>query len=252
MRKSILGLSAVSLLALAAPAFAEDKPADDSDIKITGTVALVSDYRFRGVTQSGQNVAIQGGLTATSKSGFYVGTWASSINFAGSSEVDLFAGYSKEVAPGVTADVGVLYYLYPKHGAGATDFFEPYVNVTFAVGPATVKAGVNYAWAQSALGNLQTGTGDSDSIYLHVEPSFAIPNSPIALNGHFGYASSKSFMANPTLDYSNTKGDTIDWSVGATATYKMLTFGVSYVDTDVKPAARGVDGAVVFSLTAAF
>jgi uncharacterized protein (TIGR02001 family) len=252
MRKSILGLSAVSFLALATPAFAQDAPAEDNGIKITGNVALVSDYRFRGVSQSGQNAAVQGGITVTTDSGFYVGTWASSINFAGSSEIDLFAGYSKEIAPGVTADVGVLYYLYPKHGAGATDFFEPYVNVTAAIGPATVKVGVNYAWSQSALGDLKTGTGESDSIYFHVEPAFAIPNTPVALNAHVGYASSNSFMANPTLDYSNTKGDTWDWSVGATATYKMLTFGVSYVDTDIKPAARGLDGAVVFSLTAAF
>ncbi|MBO9576475.1 MAG: hypothetical protein J7494_12105 [Sphingobium sp.] len=251
MRKSILGLSAVSLIALATPAFAEDAPASDG-IKITGNVALVSDYRFRGVSQNGQDAAVQGGITVTADNGFYVGTWASSINFAGHTEVDLFAGYSKEVAPGVTADVGVLYYLYPKHGAGDTDFFEPYVNVTVAVGPATIKAGANYAWAQSALADLKTGAGDSDSLYLHLEPSVAVPGTPLGFNAHVGYASSRSFMANPTLDYSNTKGDTWDWSVGATATYKMLTFGVSYVDTDIKPAARGVDGGIVFSLTAAF
>jgi len=253
MRKSILGLSAVSLIALATPAFAQDEA--ESSIKITGSAALVTDYRFRGVSQSGQNAAVQAGVTLNHDSGFYVGTWGSSVNFAGSAEIDLFAGYAKEIAPGVTADIGLLYYLYPKHSGGVyspTDFYEPYVNLTGAVGPATVKVGVNYAWEQDALGNLKTGTGKASSFYFHAEPSIAIPNTPIGLNAHVGYAVSDAFPANATLDWSNTKGNTWDYSIGATATWRNLTFGVSYVDTDIKPASRGVDGGVVFSLTAAF
>lgn len=254
MRKSFLGLAAVSLIALSAPAFAEDAP--ESAIKITGNVALVTDYRFRGVSQNGQDAAVQGGITLTHESGFYVGTWASSINFAGHTEVDLFAGYSKEIAPGLTADVGLLYYLYPKHSGGVytpTDFFEPYVNLTQTIGPAAIKVGVNYSWEQDALATLKPGdSGNASSFYIHAEPSVSIPNTPFGLNGHVGYAASDSFMANPTLDWSNTKGTVWDWSVGATATWKMLTFGVSYVDTNINPPARGVDGGVVFSVTAAF
>jgi uncharacterized protein (TIGR02001 family) len=238
MRKSILGLSAVALFAsMSTPALAQEEEAAEP-ITITGSAALVSDYRFRGFSQSSQNVAVQAGITATHESGFYVGTWGSSISFAGSSEVDIFGGWSGAVAEGVTVDVGLLYYLYPKHGGGDTDFFEPYVNLIGTVGPATIKVGANYAWSQSAL-------GDNDAIYLHAEPSTAIPGTPFGLNGHLGYASSDAFPG-------GFDGEVWDWSLGATATWKNLTFGVSYVDTDEPGQIRGSDAAVVFSLTAAF
>ena len=238
MRKSILGLSAVALFAsMSTPALAQEEEAAEP-ITITGSAALVSDYRFRGFSQSSQNVAVQAGITATHESGFYVGTWGSSISFAGSSEVDIFGGWSGAVAEGVTVDVGLLYYLYPKHGGGDTDFFEPYVNLIGTVGPATIKVGANYAWSQSAL-------GDNDAIYLHAEPSIAIPGTPFGINGHLGYASSDAFPG-------GFDGEVWDWSLGATATWKNLTFGVSYVDTDEPGQIRGSDAAVVFSLTAAF
>jgi uncharacterized protein (TIGR02001 family) len=238
MRKSILGLSAVALFAsLSTPALAQEEEAAEP-ITITGSAALVSDYRFRGFSQSSQNVAVQAGITATHESGFYVGTWGSSISFAGSSEVDIFGGWSGAVAEGVTVDVGLLYYLYPKHGGGDTDFFEPYINLIGTVGPATIKVGANYAWSQSAL-------VDNDAIYLHAEPSIAIPGTPFGLNGHLGYASSDAFPG-------GFDGEVWDWSLGATATWKNLTFGVSYVDTDEPGQIRGSDAAVVFSLTAAF
>jgi uncharacterized protein (TIGR02001 family) len=254
MRKSIIGLSAVSLLALATPAFAEDEaPA----IKITGSAALVSDYRFRGFSQNGENAAVQAGITLNHESGFYVGTWASSINLQSSTnaqlsaEIDIFAGYTKTVAPGITADVGLLYYLYPKKGGGDTDFFEPYVNLTGAIGPATVKVGVNYAWSQAAL-------GDVSAIYFHAEPSVAIPNTPLSLDAHVGYAVSDAFPGGYGADH-----HVWDYSIGGAVAYKNLSFGVHYVDTDEQryrsapltglgAEAKGADGAVIFSLTASF
>ncbi|MDF0542488.1 TorF family putative porin [Sphingobium sp. H39-3-25] len=241
MRKSILGFSAVlSTMLVAAPAMAQD--AEVEPVKITGNVALVSDYRFRGITQNSENAAVQGGITATSSTGLYVGTWASSVNFGtlGETEVDLFAGYSKEVTPGVTLDVGLLYYLYPNKTSVNTDYFEPYVNVSGTIGPVSAKVGANYAWKQSAI-------GDYSSVYLHTEWSLPIPNTPLGLNAHGGYAKSDSFLG-------GTDGDYFDYSVGATATYKMLTFGVSYVNTDIKAAKEplGADGAVVFSIGASF
>ncbi len=249
MRKSIIGLSAVSLLALATPAFAEDAPAEP--FKITGSAALVSDYRFRGFSQSGENAAVQAGITLNHESGLYVGTWGSSISFAGNAEVDLFAGYTKAVAPGVTVDVGLLYYLYPKKGGAATDFFEPYLNVSGTVGPATVKVGVNYAWSQSAL-------SDNSAIYLHVEPSIAIPGTPVSLDAHVGYADSKAFPGGYGADH-----HVWDYSIGGAVAYKNLSFGVHYVDTDEQRYRSGIlagtgaedvgaDGAVIFSLTASF
>ena len=119
MRKSILGLSAVALAAAAfsAPAFAQDEPA--SALTVTGNAAVVTDYRFRGISQTDKRFALQGGITVTHESGFYVSTWGSSIDDyvanGSDQELDLIAGYSKTIGA-ATIDAGVLYYYYPNSG----------------------------------------------------------------------------------------------------------------------------------------
>ncbi len=249
MRKSILGLSALAFFAAATPAIAQDE--DASGITISGSASIISDYRFRGFSQTRQNAAVQAGITVSHESGFYVATWGSNVDFpnvdgAGNgetAEIDIYGGYTKELAPGVMVDVGLLYYLYPKDTVTyvPTDFFEPYVTLSTTFGPVGLKVGAYYAWEQDALGG-------SDSIYLKADPSIAIPNTPFALNGHIGYANSNSFLGG----FTGGDGEVFDWSVGATASYKSLTFGVSYVDTDEPGQIRGSDAAVLFSLTAAF
>ncbi len=237
MRKSILGLSAFSLLALATPAFAQAEE-EAGPISVSANVALVSDYRFRGFSQSGQNAAIQGGITVSHESGFYVGTWGSSINFAGNVEVDYFAGYSTDVSDALNVDVGITYYVYPKDGNVTSNVFEPYVSLSTTTGPVSVTAGVNYAWSQDSLGG-------NDAVYFRLDPSVAIPSTPFSLNGHVGYAVSDSFLG-------GADGEVFDYSVGVTADYLGLTFGASLVGTDEPGSPRGADTAVVFSLSAGF
>ena len=89
--------------------------------EISGNVSMVSDYAFRGVSQTDNQMAIQGGFDYAHESGFYVGTWASNVdsNFLGGDgvdpqiELDLYAGYGMELANGVGLDFGVLQYFYP-------------------------------------------------------------------------------------------------------------------------------------------
>src|SRR3546814_8148301 len=74
--------------------------------------------------------------------------------------------------PGVTADVGLLYYFYPKDGNAATDFFEPYASLSGSLGPVNAKVGLAYAWeGQNALGN-------DDDIYVYTDLSTAVPGTP--------------------------------------------------------------------------
>lgn len=222
MRASFIGLSALALAASAAPAFAQD---DAQDFTLTGSAALVSDYRFRGISQSGKHIAVQAGATLTHASGFYGSFWGSSIDdyiAAGAdAELDLIAGYSTTLGA-VTLDGGVLYYTYTSAAKGAnTDFFELYGSVKGTVGPATVKVGAAYAPKQSAL----TLTGPKlDNLYVYSDVSYTVPETPIGLTGHLGYSKDESFL---------TGGKSyLDWNLGATYTWKAATFGVSYVDTD--------------------
>ena len=246
MRTSMKGLMALALLSVSAPAFAQEE-APPSDITVTGGVTLVSDYRFRGVSFSAEDIAVQGTININHSSGLYVGTWASSLEDSalyGHTEVDIYAGYATEVAPGTTLDVGLLYYYYPNgvSTAGDSDYFEPYASIKTTIGPATAKVGIAYAWDQSALGS-------SDNVYLYTDLGAGIPDTPISLNAHLGYTDG-------ALGFG---GNYLDWSLGADfAVGSGLTIGVKYVDTDLDsltgvPAADTLyDATVLFTVGASF
>ncbi|HEY9581236.1 MAG TPA: TorF family putative porin [Rhizorhapis sp.] len=250
MRKTLIGLGSLAIALAATPATAQD---DNSGITITGSAAVVSDYRFRGVSQTGEEAAIQGSIGISHESGLYAGVWGSSVDLGATdgvvfddlnTKLDAYVGYKREVVPGLTADVGLLYYYYPKDSNIATDYFEPYVSLSGSLGPVNAKVGLNYAWGgQNALGN-------DDSIYAYSDLNTAIPNTPFTLKGHVGYTDGS--MA----PWSGAQsGNYWDWSVGAEASYKILTFGVSYVDTDVRNSIAndvGSDSGLVFSVGASF
>lgn len=241
MRNIILGMSAFALAAMATPALADE--ASDG-FTISGTAALVSDYRFRGVSQTSEEAAVQAGVTVSHESGLYAGFWGSNVDFYGSSEVDAIVGYSTKLG-GVTVDGGVTYYIYPGGPTFATDYFEPYLSLSGDVGPANLKVGAAYAFeGQNALAN-------NSIFYLYTDAKVAVPSTPLTLKGHLGYSKSDNFGLLVGDD------EYIDYSVGAEASWKSLTFGVSYVNTDVTKSlgikeAIGADGAVLFSVSAAF
>lgn len=230
MRTSITGLTALAITMLATPAYAQDEaPAEESSITLSGSAALVSDYRFRGISQTDREFAIQGGLSLSHDSGFYVSVWGSSIDdyVAGGSdqEIDFVAGWKKTFDGGTTLDIGVLYYYYP--GAEDifpgydSDFFEPYISVSHTLGPVTGKLTANYAPKSNAL---SIGAGKEDNLYIGADLSAGIPNTPLTIAGHFGHSFGPSFL---------TIGDEYsDWSVTASYTWKNLTLGLAYVDAD--------------------
>lgn len=242
MRTSIP--AALAAFLLATPAFAEMQPAPAPAFTISGGAALVTDYRFRGVSQTDRHPAIQGTFTIAHESGLYATVWASSIDDyianGSDAEIDLIAGFKKTTHGGTTFDMGVLYYYYPGNGGANTDFVEPYISIAHAFGPVTAKATVNYAPKQQAL---TVGNGKEDNLYLAGEFSAAIPKTPISLSAHIGHTFGPSYLVPSGKDYT-------DWSLGASVALKQLTIGVSYVDTDkdcfLKPgSARNQCGAGV-------
>lgn len=247
MRTSIRGILAATLLAgtslAAAPAFAQDAP---EDISVSANVALTTDYRFRGVSLSGGDPAIQGGITVSHSSGIYVSTWSSSIeggDVFGSQELDLIAGWSGEVSSGITLDGGMLYYAYPNGHVGKANYWEPYASVAGTVGPATVKVGVAYAWEQESL-------GDEDNLYVYGNADFGIPNTPVTLSGHLGYTDG---ALAPKYLAGSDEMDGFDWSLGASMTlFGPLSASVTYVGVNA-PSYKGfTDDTVVGTLTASF
>lgn len=271
MKKTALSaLSAALLLSCAGQALAQEA---ESPVTVSGSFALVSDYRFRGVSQSDGDMAVQGGLTATLDNGFYVATWASNLagwgTFGGPNlELDLVAGFKTEVAEGTSIDVGVTTYTYPG-GASKTTFFEPYAKLNGAAGPASWLVGVAYAPKQTALGNYsntpQSKGQKDDNFYIWGDVSGALPNAPITVKAHIGYSD-----GNPGLGPNGTSvaptGKYVDWLVGADYALGKVVLGLAYVDTDITKSESAyllpnfaklnggsiASGKVVFSLSAAF
>ncbi len=289
--KLTLSFIAVALIGIPAAAWAQSTPEDKVTgdtasppaITVSGSVSIASGYRFRGVSQSDREMAVQGGITIAHDSGFYIGTWASNLagwgTFGGANmELDLIGGYKTKLAEDATLDVGLTWYMYPG-GADKTDFAEPYAKLTGIAGPATLTAGVAYAPKQQAIGKwyntgaaaaagVYTDPGDEDdNLYLWGDGALAVTGTPFTAKAHVGHSWGQDGLG-PNATAVAPTGEYWDWSLGADATWKNLTFNVSYVDTDIsareatylRPSfSKGQDGTGniagstgLVSLTAAF
>jgi uncharacterized protein (TIGR02001 family) len=244
-------------------------------ITISGSASLVSDYRFRGVSQSDEGMAIQGGFTISHESGLYAGTWGSNLagwgTFGGANmELDIYAGYKLPVGEG-TLDIGGTWFMYPS-GADTTDFVEFYAKLGGAVGPLGLTATVAYAPQQEALGNAfpvgrPADPGDKeDNLYVAGDATYGIADTPITLKAHIGYSD-----GNPGLGPNGTSvaptGTYFDWLLGVDIVpISGLTLSAAYVDTSITEAEANLirpnfatlagnsisDATVVFSVTASF
>ena len=246
MRISIASLGALTLVFSVTPALAQEAaaPAEEETptFTVTGGATIVSDYRFRGISLSGEDATIQATATLAHKSGFYVGAWgsglASGTDFGGT-EIDIYAGWGGTVT-GLTVDANVTQYTYPDQtGNIPVDYLELLASVSKDIGPVNAKVGVGFV-------PKQTGYGNSTAFYVYNDYAVGIPNTPFTLKAHVGYNKSDFNFDNEAFDY----------SVGVDTTWKALTLGVSYVNTNVKPNALkelvGADGAVLFTLGASF
>jgi len=222
---------AIGAASLSMPAFAQDESEEEFDtvpgaITVSGGVAVVSDYRFRGVSLTNKDFAFQPTLTVSHESGLYVGAWGSNVapNGGDDVEVDLFAGFSG--GDGVTYDVGATYYLYP--GASGFNYIELAGKLGTTIGPAQLGATVAYVPSQN-------NTGNQDNIYIAGNLGIGIPGTPVSLSASLGLEDGA---------FGNNK---VDWSLGATAEVEGFTLGASYVDTNRFIGGLGKAG-VVFSV----
>lgn len=256
-----------------AEATGQEEAADD--LTVSGSATLATDYRFRGVSQSDEGMAVQGGVTLSHTSGFYFGAWGSNLagwgTFGGANmELDLFTGFKLPVGEG-TLDAGLTWYMYPS-GASETDFAELYLKLSGTVGPVSLTSTVAYAPKQEALGNVFPVTGPinpgdkEDNLYLAGDAAYGIPDLPVTLKAHIGYSD-----GNPGLGPNGTSiaptGTYFDWLLGIDVVPTPgLTLSAAYVDTDISESEADLlrpnfatlegnsisDATVVFSVTASF
>lgn len=202
-----------------------------ADAAVSGTLALTSDYLFRGLSQTNQKPALQGGVEYAHDGGFYAGVWGSNVSWlsdlsssaapiSSSVELDLYAGWRHAFSETVKLDAGVYTYYYP--GEYPHGFVRPYTTEAFvglSAGPASLKY-------YHALSNLY-GFAESDgSGYLD-----------LSLNHEF----SAGWIVNAHVGRQRVKGLSVasytDWKLGLTRNFADgWSLAAAYSDTDADRA----------------
>ena len=189
---------------------------------VTFNAAITSDYRYRGLSQTKLKPALQGGADYThTPTGFYAGVWASTIKWTddlgadGDVEIDLYGGKRGELSPGLTYDVGGLYYAYPSYDLEPdANTFEVYGQLGY--GPGYIK----YSHATTNL----FGTADTKGSG-YVDVGVNIELSPgLTLNLHGGRQIIKNY---DDLSYN-------DYKIGVTKDLGFATLAVAAIKADTK------------------
>ena len=245
------GLFATAAFAQTAPAAAPEAPEASP---LTANVTVVSDYRYRGISQSNFKPAIQGGFDYAHESGFYIGNWNSSISWISDAapatantrvtapiEMDFYGGIKKEfIGEGFASDFGVLQYYYPSSGIAVQgtqanpNTTELYVAQNFTFGAVTGFA--KFSYAVSPLFGFANSTG---SYYPDLTANYDTGIWGITLNGHVGYqkvAGQPGTQNGVSTAGAGTNLSYTDWKLGATKDFGGgLSLSASYVSTNANP-----------------
>lgn len=199
-------------------------------VEVSGDVTFVSDYAFRGISQTDEAPALQGGLTLAAESGLYVSVWGSSVDFGGQGtlELDVMLGWSGDIAEGWSADVGIMRYGYPNTEFEGSNFWEAYGSVSYK----DFTLGLTYS--DDFYGN----TGKY--YYIYAGYSLALTEN-VAVDFHIGQ---NEFSDDSSLSY-------LDYGVTLSTEVLGLGLSLAYIDTDFKDN-KLYDSRVVFGVSKSF
>ncbi|MDH3527350.1 MAG: TorF family putative porin [Gammaproteobacteria bacterium] len=211
--------------------------------EISGNVSLLSDYAFRGVSQTDEQIALQGGFDWSHDSGFYVGTWASNVDSSFFNdpqdpqlEIDLYAGFGGELGNGISYDFGILHYDYP--GADAADTDELYISGSMS----GFTVSLNYSDELAFVGSKES------AYYLAAGYEMSLPQD-FGLSVHIGLSDGDAFdPGKPT----GLPDSIVDWSIGISKSVAGVDLGLTYVDSDADDATFFddlADSRIVFSIS---
>ena len=225
-------LAALATIAAAGAAHAGDGP-------FTANVGLVSDYAYRGSSQTDERPALQGGFDYAHDSGLYAGVWGSNVSWLSDSnpnvhnslELDLYGGYKGTIGA-IGYDVGLLQYYYPgsyPKGFNSPDTLEGYIGLSWEF------LSFKYSYAFTDLFGYDRSDG---SQYYDLGAAVDVGGG-FTLAAHVGYSDIKG------------QDDYTDWKLGVTKEFGGFNFGLHYVDTDVDNADLA-DERVILSIAKSF
>jgi len=215
------------MLSAAAAALLWTSPATAADL--SGEAGIVSDYRYRGVSLSDGNPALQASLTLEHGSGLYVTLWGSTLERIGrpsNSEVDVTAGYERAVSKWVSFNLSATRYSYPSAGGG--NYSEATAAVTLARGPASAILGFSYAPRQRGLRD-ERGR-QRDNSYASLQSTYEVRGTPLTLKAGLGYERG-------AFDEVE-RGGKWDWNLRGEATRGRAKLSLTYVGSNAVGGGR--------------
>lgn len=227
---STLCLAASSLVA-ASSAMAWES--SDGAWSTSASVALSTEYVWRGITQSDSEPAISGSFDVSHTSGAYAGIWASNVDFAGSdasTEIDYYVGFANDIGDtGLSYDVVALYYDYP----GASDEDLDFTEVIGSVSYSFLTAGIAYT--------IDADNKDlEDSIYYSLDAGYDIGS--ISLAAGVGYYDYDQNALLGLEDYTN-------YHIGASTEFAGFGLDLTYSDVDSDGELNGGDDQLVLTIS---
>ena len=221
-----------------------------SPVEFSANVGYYSDYIYRGGSQTQDGPAIQGGFDMGHESGFYLGTWASNLDFNNSAnvEIDFYGGFGGELPNGISWDIGALYYWYPgvkaaDDAGGDFDFYDVYAGVRYTFpGDLAPSIGFGIAYTPDYFGEV------GDATYYTVDFGASLPGD-VGLAFQFGdQDNDEENRAGPSYSHA---------SVGISKAIGIFTLDLSYyfdIDDTKEFWVRGNDepDALVFSVSSSF
>jgi len=179
----------------------------------SGNVALTTDYVWRGISQAGEDIAIQGGFDFEHESGAYAGVWASNVDYnaPGTVETDLYFGFANALGD-FSYDVWYIDYLYPDNGA--INFDEVGFSVGYDFKVISFSAGIS--------SNDIIVENDDIGTYYEAGVDVPIGSTGISIAGHVG-----------KYDLQGGAENYVDWKLGVAADFAGFGFDLSYSDTDL-------------------
>lgn len=262
MQKSKLLVAVLGALC-AMPVMAADAPA--SPHTVTSNVGVVSNYVFRGITQTSGAPAIQGGMDYAHASGLYAGVWGSNVSWIADSgtvgsgsvtmELDTYLGFKKSITDDIGYDVGYIRYNYlgSKYVAAAGYALADTAEVYAALSYKFLTAKYSY----SVLSQFLTVADEKGTDYIELNANYTIPDTAYTLIAHYGKQTYKSpgattLSATGTATYS-------DYKVGVAKDISGYVVTAAYTSTDAKDggfytysSSNWGRGVVAVSLTHAF
>jgi uncharacterized protein (TIGR02001 family) len=205
----------------------------------TANVGLVSDYVWRGISQTSHAPAIQGGFDYAHSSGFYAGVWGSNVswivdtattlNGVGSAglELDTYLGFKNSFAEDFSYDVGFIRYNYPGS-------YTPVANLAKA-DTDEIYGAIGYKWLSAkysyGLGQFLTLPGAQGTNYIDLTATYPIADSGFTVAAHVGKQTYKGTTAAALAAAGNTPTYT-DYKVGVTKDFSGYVLGLAYTSTN--------------------